>query len=426
MPLTAATLLERTDLIARAEADRRPPRSLSVKRSSGDGRISGPPPLDHVHNVCKRSNIRSSRRFSCSDREPRLHLFTLERPALGVDVVDAGLGAIRAKLTAPAPASAPPPEPAQTLKQVTILFLDVVGSTGLAEHPDPEDVSAVMDGTLAAGTAFAEQHGGRVLQYAGDNLLAVFGAVRCGLALLGEGKRQGALVLSRHGRVGFDVRVGIHTDGVLLGGEVDAGGAIRGQAVNIAARMEQTAPPGALRISHDTYAQVRGVFEVEVQAPILVKGVDEPVHTYLVQAAKARAFRVTTRGIDGVETRMIGRHAVFERSQDAFKRLIAERRLAAVSVVGAVAALEIAVETQAKEDQMLALFALGAAELALGRTEAAWASFAHALELGRRCRPGSAGCPGRPGAGDAGPERAGPGLEPPGADVGRTGKRRHA
>ena len=266
-----------------------------------------------------------------------------QRSLLGDAVVDAGLGAIRAKLAALTPT--PPLEPVQSLRQVTILFLDVVGSTGLAQHLDPEDVSAVMDGTLAAGTALVGQHGGRVLQYAGDNLLAVFGAdeareddaeraVRCGLALLDEGKHQAALVLSRHGQAGFDVRVGIHTGGVLLGGEVDAGGAIRGQAVNIAARMEQTAPPGALRISHDTYAQVRGVFEVEVQAPIAVKGVDEPVHTYLVQAAKARAFRVTTRGIEGVETRMIGRDAEFERLQDAFERLITERTLAAVSVVG--------------------------------------------------------------------------------------------
>jgi len=57
----------------------------------------------------------------------------------------------------------------------------------------------------------------------------------------------------------------IHTGGVLLGGGVDADGTIRGQAVNIAARMEQTAPAGNLRISHDTYNQVRGIFEVQAQ-----------------------------------------------------------------------------------------------------------------------------------------------------------------
>ena len=137
----------------------------------------------------------------------------------------------------------------------------------------------------------------------------------------------------RHGHAGFDVRVGIHTGGVLLGGGVDADGTIRGIAVNIAARMEQTAPAGALRISHDTYAQVRGIFDVEPQEPLAVKGVDAPIQSYLVLRAKPRSFRIATRGIEGVATRMIGRDAELEALQDAFKRLFAERRLAAVTVV---------------------------------------------------------------------------------------------
>ena len=108
---------------------------------------------------------------------------------------------------------------------------------------------------------------------------------------------------------------------------------IRGIAVNIAARMEQTAPPGALRISHDTYAQVRGMFEVEAQEPLTVKGVDEPIRSYLVQRAKPRAFRIGTRGIEGVATRMIGRDAELEALQRGLQRLFAERQLAAVTVV---------------------------------------------------------------------------------------------
>ena len=97
----------------------------------------------------------------------------------------------------------------------------------------------------------------------------------------------------RHGHDGFDVRVGVHTGDVLLGGGVDAEGSIRGIAVNIAARMEQTAPAGALRISHDTYRHVRGVFDVEPQPPIAVKGVDEP-DRHLPGAAR-QAARVSRR-----------------------------------------------------------------------------------------------------------------------------------
>ncbi len=263
-----------------------------------------------------------------------------QRGLLGDAVVDVAVAPMRAKLAALAA-----PDLAQTLKQVTILFMDVVSSTELGQRLDPEETAGIMDGALSRGTAIVGTERGKVLQYAGDSLLAVFGAdeateddaeraVRCGLALLALGRTLAAEVEAAHGYAGFDVRVGVHTGGVLLGSAVDAGGAIRGVAVNIAARMEQSAPPGALRISHDTYAQVRGVFEVEAQVPIAIKGVDEPVHTYLVLGAKARAFRVATRGIDGVETRMIGRDAEFERLQDAFERLFAERRLAAVLVVG--------------------------------------------------------------------------------------------
>src|SRR5208282_5945758 len=97
---------------------------------------------------------------------------------------------------------------------------------------------------------------------------------------------------------------------------------------------EQTAPTGALRISHDTYRHVRGVFDVEPQAPIDVKGVDEPIATYLVMRAKPRAFRIATRGIEGVETRMIGRDAELEIIQDAFKSLYSEPGYRAITVVG--------------------------------------------------------------------------------------------
>ena len=263
-----------------------------------------------------------------------------QRALFGDAAAEAALAPLRARLSSLS-ASAPPD---QILKQVTILFLDIVGSTVLSQHLDPEEIHAVMDGALTRCTASVESHRGKVLQYAGDSVLAVFGAdeaqeddaeraVHAGLALLAEGRLLGEEVRRQHGHEGFDVRVGLHTGGVLLGGGVDAEGSIRGIAVNIAARMEQSAPAGALRISHDTYRHVRGVFDVESQPPIQVKGLDEPIATYLVRRAKPRTFRVATRGIEGVETRMIGRDTELEQLQDSFKRLFAERTLAAVTVV---------------------------------------------------------------------------------------------
>ena len=265
-----------------------------------------------------------------------------QREPLGHAVVEALLAPARARLSSLA-AAAGPASP-QALRQVSILFIDVVGSTAMSLQLDPEDVHAVMDGALSLGASIVEGHGGRVLQFAGDNLLACFGAngareddaeraVRCGLALLEIGQPSHVQRPGLQRPADFQVRVGIHTGSVLLGGGVDAEGTIRGAAVNLAARMEQTAPAGALRISHTTFAQVRGQFEVQAQPPMIVKGVAEPVLSYLVQGVKPLPMRSTTRGIDGIATRTIDRKAEFRALQQAFRQLFARRVFTAVTVV---------------------------------------------------------------------------------------------
>jgi class 3 adenylate cyclase/tetratricopeptide (TPR) repeat protein len=265
-----------------------------------------------------------------------------QRALLGDAVVEAALAPMRTRLATLSPVAPLRAEPSQFLRQVSILFMDVVGSTALSRALDPEDVADVLEGALARCIDVVRTCGGEVLRFHGDNLLAAFGAaaareddaeraVRCGLALLHAGRELAKVVTREYGWDGFAVRVGVHTGGALLGGRIEP---IHGDAVHVAARMEQTAPAGGLRISHDTYRLVRGVFDVEPQPPIEVKGVAEPVQTYLVRAAKARAFRVAARGIEGVETRMVGRDGELEVLQDAFRRLFAERRLTAVSVIG--------------------------------------------------------------------------------------------
>jgi class 3 adenylate cyclase/predicted ATPase len=262
-----------------------------------------------------------------------------QRPLLGDAVVDAALAPLRARWLAlqqssTGPAAAPAAaasalQGAQTRRQVSVLFLDVVGSTTLAQHLDPEEVHEIMDGALQRFSRIVEQHGGKVLQYAGDSMLCAFGAeqaaeddaeraVRAGLALIEASHAEAAAVQARHGHSGFGVRVGVHTGSVLLGGGVDAEGSIRGMTVNVAARMEQTAPPGSLRISRDSWRHVRGLFELEEQAPIQVKGRDEPIVTYLVLGPAAKAFRPGTRGIEGLDTPMLGRDAEWKRLCEAF------------------------------------------------------------------------------------------------------------
>ncbi len=264
-----------------------------------------------------------------------------QRSTLGAAVVDAALAALRHQLAALEARAAP----AQRLRQVSAFFVDVVGSTAMGQKLSPEAISAVMDGALRRFTAVVQAHHGRVLQYTGDGMLAAFGAdesheddvesaVHAGLAILEDARRSALEVRARHGVADFNVRVGIHTGRVLLGAGVDAEGSIRGSAVNLAARMEQTAPPGSLRISHDTYSHVRGLFDVVEQPPAVVKGVEQPVRGYLVERARPRVFRVPTRGVDGVSSPMVGRDAELAALLAAFDAVRGERALRTVTVVG--------------------------------------------------------------------------------------------
>lgn len=261
-----------------------------------------------------------------------------QRGVLGDVVVDTALAPLRTKI------NALQGELDQQLKQVTVLFADIVGSTTLSQHLDPEDVHAIMDGALQQFTARVQAQGGRVLQYAGDSLLAVFGAdeareddaesaVRAGLSVLEEGRAQGEQVRLRHGHEGFNVRVGIHTGPVLLGGGVDAEGSIRGMTVNIAARMEQSAPVGALRVSQATWRQVAGAFEGEAQPRLEVKGSDEPLLTWIVRRARPLAERERARGVEGLRTPLVGRDAELAEIERLLGEAAPERGLQAVTLI---------------------------------------------------------------------------------------------
>jgi predicted ATPase/class 3 adenylate cyclase len=254
-----------------------------------------------------------------------------QRSNLGDAVVDAAVASMRARMDEPEalPRAA---TRSQQLDHVTILFVDVVGSTAMSGLLDPEDIVEVIDTALARFTAAVQAQRGKVLQFTGDGLLAVFGgdaadeqgaesAVHAGLAIIAQAQQLAAEVAAKYGVQGFNVRAGIDSGQVLLGAGVDAENSIRGSAVNLAARMEQSAPVGGLRISHNTYRQIRGVFDVAEQPAIAVKGVDPPVRSYLVHRAKPRAFRVGSRGIEGIETRMVGRDAQLAQLQAAFMSL---------------------------------------------------------------------------------------------------------
>jgi ABC-type oligopeptide transport system substrate-binding subunit/class 3 adenylate cyclase len=231
---------------------------------------------------------------------------------------------------------------------VTIVFSDVKGSTSMAENLDPEEVMEIMDGAFDVLIEPILGYEGTLARLMGDAILAFFGApiaheddperaCRAALEIIEGAKEYAQRLEQERGISGFNVRVGINT-GLVVVGEVGSDLRVEytamGDAINLAARMEQSAPPGGILISHDTYRHVRGVFDVLSQEPLSVKGKQEPIRTYLVQQAKPRAFRKPMRGVEGIETRMIGRQSELNRLQDAFYTAMEDDELQMVTVVG--------------------------------------------------------------------------------------------
>lgn len=276
-------------------------------------------------------------------------LAALERLRGTVDdeVLDVAVAAVRERMASLLQADV---QQQQRLRLVSVLFVDVVGSTALGGKLDPEDIFLVMDTALERYSALISRHGGRVLQYAGDSVLAAFGAdeareedaenaIAAGLAIINETRTLADRVRRLHQHPGFNVRVGVHSGPVLLGGGVDAANTIRGATVNMAARMEQSAPPGHLRVSLDTWRLAEGMFDGVEQPPLQVKGHAEPLRTFLVERRRPQRLAEARRGVAGVVTPMVGRDAAMTTLQEAWNRLPEPGHGTRIVTVSAVAGL---------------------------------------------------------------------------------------
>ena len=201
---------------------------------------------------------------------------------------------------------------------VTMLFCDVEGSTAAAERLDPEDWAEIMNGGFEHLITPVYRYEGTVARLMGDAILAFFGApiaheddperaALAGLDILAAARPYAETVRSRHG-VDFNVRVRINT-GLVVVGEVGSDLHVEytalGDAVNLAARMEQTAQSNTIQISDNTYKLIAPVFEFEHLGGVAVKGKAEPVESYRVLGLKAE--RGAQRGIEGLHSPLVGR-----------------------------------------------------------------------------------------------------------------------
>ncbi len=222
-------------------------------------------------------------------------------------------------------------------KTVTVVFADVTGSTTLGEQLDPESLRRVMARYFETARTCLERHGGTVEKFIGDAVMAVFGVptvheddalravraaseLRDSLSLLnGE--------LEREYGVSLQLRTGINTGEVVTGTEERLA---TGDAVNVAARLEQAAQPGEILIGEQTHRLSRGGIEAEPVEPLSLKGKTDLVHGYrLLQVIEgAPAF---DRRLDAP---LVGRRDELGAIRASFERTVTERRCHLVTVLG--------------------------------------------------------------------------------------------
>jgi class 3 adenylate cyclase/tetratricopeptide (TPR) repeat protein len=209
-------------------------------------------------------------------------------------------------------------------KTVTVLFCDLTGSTALGETLDPERLRALLARYFERMKAIVERHGGSVEKFIGDAVMAVFG-----VPVLHENDALRALRAATEMRdalpeLGLQGRIGVMTGEVVTGTEERLA---TGDAVNVAARLEQAAEPGEVLIGAPTLALAGDAAEVEPVEPLVLKGKAEPVPAY-------RLLRVREAPERRHEALFVGRERELAIVREAWERVQAEQRCELVTLVG--------------------------------------------------------------------------------------------
>jgi class 3 adenylate cyclase len=216
--------------------------------------------------------------------------------------------------------------PREVRKVVTVLFCDLAGSTALGERTDPEALRALMTRYYDLARAALERHGGTVEKFVGDAVMAVFGipvsseddalrAVRAAVELRGV----------VHG-LGLEARIGVNT-GAVVAGEGDT--LVTGDAVNVAARLEQAAGTGEILLGDATVRLVRDAVVAE-PVELAVKGKAQPLAAHRLDALDATAAGVERH----LDRPLIGRGRERERMRADFADVAATRACRLFTLVG--------------------------------------------------------------------------------------------
>ena len=209
-------------------------------------------------------------------------------------------------------------------KQVTVLFADLKGSMELLADRDPEEARKILDPVLERMMEAVHRYEGTVNQVMGDGIMALFGAplahedhaVRaCYAALrMQDAVRRYSDELRRAQGVEVQIRVGLNSGEVVvrsIGSDLRMDYTAVGQTTHLAARMEQLATPGTVRLTGETLRLAEGYVEVRPLGPIPVKGLSDPIEIFELTGAGQARTRLQAAALRGL-TRFVGRDAEVE------------------------------------------------------------------------------------------------------------------
>jgi class 3 adenylate cyclase len=225
-------------------------------------------------------------------------------------------------------------------KTITVVFCDLAGSTALGERLDPESLQRVLGRYYQRMREVLERHEGTVAKFIGDAVVGVFGIphlheddalraaraafeLRTALAELNE-------ELERDWGVTLQIRVGVNTGEVVAGSPAVGSALVLGDAVNVAARLQQAAAPDEVLLGRTTWRLVRDAVQVEPVTPLAVKGKADRVVAWRLRAVTGDRRGHSRRR----EVPMVGRELERRRLLDMFDRVVAERACRLVTVLG--------------------------------------------------------------------------------------------
>jgi predicted ATPase/class 3 adenylate cyclase len=228
---------------------------------------------------------------------------------------------------------------AEQRKTVTIIFCDLKGSTSLGERLDSEALREVLGVYFSAMRQVIERNGGLVEKYIGDAIMAVFGlptlheddALRAVRAAFDMGQALRSVNVRLHATWGVTLenRTGVNTGQVVAGDAATRQRLATGDAVNVAARLEQAAPAGEVLIGETTFALVKDAVSVEPVEPLELKGKSERVPAYRLTGIKSGEAVRRRQDLP-----VVGREAELTVLLDAFDRGPGQSECAAVTVLG--------------------------------------------------------------------------------------------